>query len=294
MQRRAKRIDYPLIVNAVAQYIDEHYDDEITASDLASFAHISEFHFCRVFQAVTGDTPGEFLQKHRLHQAYKLIKSAESKTVIDIALAVGYQNHSSFARAFKRYFGVSPSDIAHCNIRWPGRGRARNVEMDRGVKLRPTLVSLPEFRCYGVPVVGYSERSYLKSAEPGFDALVRTLVSGKISVEDKVFVGIPLENAALADHQACRFVAAVKTEMKLSGLGLQEWPFSQGTWAVFDHVGPFSTLWQTWGKIYGSWVIETGASLKNIPAFEVYTPPAGAAESERTTRIHIPLDVDCG
>jgi uncharacterized HTH-type transcriptional regulator HI_1052 len=64
--------------------------------------------FCRVFQQQLGLPPAKFLTKIRLQQAAYLLKSTQ-KSVLEIALAVGYQTEAHFSKAFKSAYQRSPS-----------------------------------------------------------------------------------------------------------------------------------------------------------------------------------------
>lgn len=289
MPKHQTRINYHNAINAVAGYIDQNYEQKLALPDLASVANISEFHFGRILHSCTGETPGEFLQRHRLQQAFKKIKAQTNPDILDIALSVGYENHSSFSRAFRKYFGISPKEvpIANSNIREPFHpGMSKKA---RGSGLQPTLVELDKFDVYGITVSGYSRRSFVESAQPAFSKLTTTLSQNKISPDDKKIAGIPLDNTKLTDHDLCRFVAAVKSLDDLTHLGLEKRSFDQGRWAVFDHVGPYTTLWQTWNKAYSQWVVHEGIELRDAPPFEIYEHDQQTPDEKRLTQIHLPI-----
>jgi AraC family transcriptional regulator len=68
----------------------------------------SKFHLHREFHRVTGETPKQYTQRVRLERAAAQL-NASRKSVIDIALAAGFQSHEVFTRAFKKRFNCSPS-----------------------------------------------------------------------------------------------------------------------------------------------------------------------------------------
>ncbi|OOF49216.1 AraC family transcriptional regulator [Rodentibacter genomosp. 1] len=75
---------------------------------LAELASMSRANFIRVFQQQIGMSPGRFLTKVRLDLAAFLLKQSQ-KTVLAIALEVGYQSEAHFSKAFKNTYQVSPS-----------------------------------------------------------------------------------------------------------------------------------------------------------------------------------------
>ena len=76
--------------------------------ELAALSNMSRANFCRVFQQQLGLPPAKFLTKIRLQQAAYLLKSTQ-KSVLEIALAVGYQTEAHFSKAFKSAYQLSPS-----------------------------------------------------------------------------------------------------------------------------------------------------------------------------------------
>jgi AraC family transcriptional regulator len=67
----------------------------------------SPFHFHRLFSKVVGETPKKHVDRLRLERAaYELAVSR--KKVVEIALSVGFKNHETFTRRFKRAFGFTP------------------------------------------------------------------------------------------------------------------------------------------------------------------------------------------
>jgi len=75
--------------------------------DIARVACFSPFHFHRVFKGITGETVIDYVQRTRLERAARALYVNTSTSVVQIALDYGYQNPSSFAKAFKRHFGTS-------------------------------------------------------------------------------------------------------------------------------------------------------------------------------------------
>jgi len=93
---------------------------------LAGLAHISAFHFRRIYRRVTGERLGLTLRRMRLARAaFRLIGSGESVT--RIALDLGYDSPQAFARAFRGFSGLSPRDFQglHAEMSHRGAGVSR-------------------------------------------------------------------------------------------------------------------------------------------------------------------------
>lgn len=95
------------ITNAIA-YIEENLTGDISIHEVADKAHVSSFYFQKIFHVLCGFTVGEYIRNRRLTLAAQELCSTDIK-VIDAALKYGYDSPDSFARAFTKFHGISPS-----------------------------------------------------------------------------------------------------------------------------------------------------------------------------------------
>ncbi|MFJ6195024.1 helix-turn-helix transcriptional regulator [Micromonospora sp. NPDC092111] len=95
-------------VYRVIKSMKESLGEPLTIDDLARTALFSKFHFSRLFQRVTGVSPGKFLSAMRLQEAKQLLVST-SLNVIDISHLVGYNSVGTFSTRFTSSVGVSPT-----------------------------------------------------------------------------------------------------------------------------------------------------------------------------------------
>jgi len=89
--------------------IREHLEEDISLEWLAQRVHRSANYLSVVFKRETGENFNEFLMRERMMVARQLLGSKEHR-IVDVGMRVGYANYRSFNRAFKNYFGQSPSD----------------------------------------------------------------------------------------------------------------------------------------------------------------------------------------
>jgi AraC-like DNA-binding protein len=90
-----------------ALWIDEHADEPLDLETTAKEAGLSAFHFLRLFSAVLGVTPHQYLVRSRLRHAARLLADHD-RAITDVALDVGFGDLSNFVRTFHRAAGVSP------------------------------------------------------------------------------------------------------------------------------------------------------------------------------------------
>lgn len=99
--------DHRLIT--VLEYIAHHYREPITVQTLADLCYMSPNYFIGYFKDKTNHSPYQYIKNYRLEQAFYMLQSEMS--VKQISDAVGYENVSSFSTAFKKKYGVYPSEV---------------------------------------------------------------------------------------------------------------------------------------------------------------------------------------
>ena len=87
--------------------MDAHFDEQLTLESLARVAGLSVHHFARAFRQSTGEPPHQYLLRRRIERATEMLKQPHLP-LSEIALAVGFSDHSHFARHFRRLVGMSP------------------------------------------------------------------------------------------------------------------------------------------------------------------------------------------
>ena len=95
-------------VVALLQYLNAHLTEGLSIDELAGRFYISKYHMMRRFRDETGYTIHSYLMEKRLLLAQQLL--AQGVAPGEAALRCGYQEYSTFSRAYKKQFGRSPSD----------------------------------------------------------------------------------------------------------------------------------------------------------------------------------------
>ncbi len=93
-------------------YIEEHYHEDISLEEAATYLNISAGYFCTVFKKQTGTSFKSFLNSYRVTKAKEILKVEPNMKIKDLTLRVGYNNVNSFIRMFKKSEGVSPGEYA--------------------------------------------------------------------------------------------------------------------------------------------------------------------------------------
>ncbi len=89
------------------RYVEAHSAEECSLDTLASHAGLSRFHFLRLFRAMTGQTPRQFVIATRLRVAGTLLRTTRTP-ITEVSLEAGFGDLAHFTTSFTRTFGVSP------------------------------------------------------------------------------------------------------------------------------------------------------------------------------------------
>jgi AraC family transcriptional regulator len=96
-------------VQGMQSYIEAHLNEPITLYMLANAAGYSPWHAAKIFKALTGKSPFEYIRALRLSRAAVRLRDEDVK-IVDVAFDFVFDSHEGFTRAFSKQFGVTP----HC------------------------------------------------------------------------------------------------------------------------------------------------------------------------------------
>ena len=94
-------------VKQVTQFIETHYKEKISISDLASTVNYNPQYFARHLKKQLGYTPTEFINLYRIERACELLFTTNA-SILEISYEVGFENCSYFIKKFKEIKGFSP------------------------------------------------------------------------------------------------------------------------------------------------------------------------------------------
>ncbi|MGH9901205.1 MAG: helix-turn-helix domain-containing protein, partial [Pyrinomonadaceae bacterium] len=94
-------------IRRAVELMHAHLDRDLPLDELAAAAHLSPFHFARLFKKLTGASPHAYLASLRAARAQTLLGETDL-SVTEIGARVGYKSSSHFAKAFRQAAGLSP------------------------------------------------------------------------------------------------------------------------------------------------------------------------------------------
>jgi AraC family transcriptional regulator len=93
----------------VVDYIEQHLEEEISVERLAEVAHLSTFHFARMFAVNFGVPPHRYVSRRRLENAMSML-AVGKLPLSEIAQRSCFSSQASFNRAFRRATGLTPGE----------------------------------------------------------------------------------------------------------------------------------------------------------------------------------------
>ena len=141
-------------------YIEENLSEALDIEKIARKAALSPFYYQRIFGAVCGMSVGDYIRARRMTLAAQRLTSTEEK-VIEVALAYGYDSPDSFAKAFGRFHGITPSQAREPGTRLRSLAPMRiKLTMDGGNMLEYSITEKAPFTIVGVKRRFNSDTSY--------------------------------------------------------------------------------------------------------------------------------------
>lgn len=286
-------------VTRVLRHLTTQLDSAPDLAALAALAHLSPFHFHRVFRGMVGETPLELLRRLRLERAAYLLQSTEV-AVTQVAFGAGFETHEAFTRAFRTAFGEAPSafrqnprarahltapsglhfdtaDITAVFIPRNTGGQFMDVHIEHLSPLRlATVVHTGPFNQIGAAF----ERLGALAGRAGLFAHPGALMvatydddpEGKAAEELRSRAGISIpEGIAMPE-------------------GLEEQRIAGGDYACHTHMGGYETLGDVWSRFMGEALPSSGHALAEGPALEIYrTDMRTTPKAEWRTDLLVPV-----
>lgn len=265
-------MDWIQRLNEAVDYIENNLDQDVNVEVAAKIATCSTFHFQRMFTYIAGVTIGEYIRRRRMTlAAFELIQG--NQKVIDIATKYGYESPTAFNRAFQAIHGMAPSMAKNQGVSLTVYPRITFTLSIKGDEVMNFRIEKKD----GFRIVGFATKEPMTMEDcfekvPLFwsevmkkggiekicgimDGAQPNGVLGVSTCDDGAFSGYFI---AAATHAPC------PQEM-------EEYMVPEGTWAIFDCIGPMPHAIQNLQqRIITEWLPTSGYEYAAAPDIEVY------------------------
>ena len=298
------------LIRRALTHVETHLDQALDATVLADRAAMSRHHFHRVFQAHVGMGVGEYVIGRRLQRACALLASGK-EPVADIAWAVGYESAQALAKAMRRELGATPTQVRRGHATawtrllqsapWlresPPIQGAPTMQPDRFTELPGSLHALT------ATARGMVGHNLGRAARQAFDELVSAVGRAGLLGEVRSCIALIPDDPQGPDDPNCRYIAGLVFGYELARLsgqcsrpalalsGTLAWmPLAPGRYAVFTHIGPYTTLHERWAEVYSDWLPTSGTALRDVPPLELcLNSPADTPPEKLHTELWLPV-----
>lgn len=97
----------PQLIKKALIYIADHYNRPLTLNEVAEYVHLNPSYFSKLFKSSTGNSFKEHLNAVRIEESKRLLENTDY-SIIDISVAVGFDDQSYFSKVFKKHTGMTP------------------------------------------------------------------------------------------------------------------------------------------------------------------------------------------
>lgn len=235
---------------------------------LAKVAHQSPFHFQRLYRALTGESPGQTLDRLRLLNALHALQQPQA-SVTDAALAAGYGSAQALARRCRQRLQATPRALREdgaLRLHWQ-QALAQPPADENDQAAAPLKVQVRTLQPFEVVLL--RAQGAFADLDAAFGQLFEwAQAEGRVD-ELQYLIGIAIDDHRDVPAQAHRFdcgmgfataLPALPTPFRHQALGI-------GPHAVVHHVGPYEELQAVGDALLRDWWPHSGHALAEAPLY---------------------------
>ncbi|MGR5175435.1 AraC family transcriptional regulator [Vibrio mediterranei] len=258
-------------INDVLFYIHSDISGELSGKALATVGAYSEQHFHRVFKEVVGESLHQYIRRTRLEYAANQLMFDTDSSILQIANKSGFSSVSSFSRAFKSHFSMSPGQWRKHDLQVSHKPYLADPDVAAGYARTaeqpipsPRIVDTTARRVAYIRHVGYN-----RSIQNAWRVLQAWATSEKRPFTSQF--GLHHSNPAWVELDRCRYVACLEidTPVKLRGV-VNQMTIPGGLHAIFRLKGVYGELLPQISRIQEKWLPRSGFKAGSTPAYVHY------------------------
>ncbi len=272
------RREYLKRIHFVLDFIEKNLDADLSLEYLSEKAHYSPYHFHRVFLTVVNERLNEYINRKRIERIASILLVEPTIPLKDLAYKYGFNSDTSFSRAFKKYYGVSPT-----TFKSEGKKLLSKIgiepfssekyicsidNMKQWIKMNTqiTVKELPELKLASISHIGEFDK-----AGTMFERLIAWGHQKKVlDTSDFKAITIYHDNPNVTQTSKLRFSTCVTISESINTDGeIRQITINKGIYAVGQFEIKAEEISKAW-KNMCIWVIENGYEFRDGDYFEMY------------------------
>ncbi len=276
-------------INLVINYISNHLSEKLDLKKLSRISAISPYHFHRIMTAYLGEPLGTYIIRNRIETAAQLLKHT-SMRIDEIAFKIGYDCPTSFAKAFKKHFEMSPSEFrASQNLEDQNKSTSliHKGELPKDFVLKPKIVTRKEKMVIYLRLIGdYRFNDY----NTAWEKIWNFVKEKRLYTFRQESLGLCYDDPTITEVEKCRYECCITINKKISPEGdIGVKTIHGGKYAVFKFRGNIDYVGAVYDAIYNTWFPQSDYELRDVPAFEKYVKFSKKNPARNKTEIFIPI-----
>jgi AraC family transcriptional regulator len=302
--------EYIARIHSVLEHVNAHLADDLSLAALARVSCFSPFHFHRVFSAMVGESPVEFVKRVRLQRAASMLQHNPTTPVTEVGLSCGFSSSAVFSRAFRTQFGTSPTawrvQTGKKNSK-EGKAVGKNrkaISRDsayllhnsplltshvrRRTQMEVTIQHRPRLHVAYVANLGGYRTDLIKSA---WDRVCGWAGPLGLLEPPAEALGISFDDPKVTPANRCRYYACLTIQDNVTpprDIGVLDIPAGQYAVLAFD--GVREEIPRAYDDLYARWLPGSGYQPDDHPCYEVYRiSPEDDPEGRFVMDIYMPV-----
>ncbi|MDH5228967.1 MAG: AraC family transcriptional regulator [Gammaproteobacteria bacterium] len=289
------KILYEQRLEHVLRYIDDHLEHPLNLEHIAQTAYFSPYHFHRLFHALTGETPNALITRLRLERAANQMLYQRKPSITDIALRSGFQTSSSFCNAFKKHFGINPSQWRKQNSKNGQVFINQLVDNQLMMKNETQHLEFPVHQqkrkalhiAYASSRSGYDEQSIAQA----WQKILAWAESQHLLNDKTQYISIAFDNPDITQAHQCRYFAGIVIDdpCLITPAGIAHYYLPAGDYAILQFNEDIALVPTAYQYLYKHWLLQSEFQAIDSPTFE-YLYQLGPDKNRRLrTDICLPI-----
>jgi AraC family transcriptional regulator len=278
-------------INKVQDYIESHLDEPLTIKQVCQITHFSEYHFQRIYGYMTGECLYGFIKRLRLEKAAYMLLSDKERSILDIALEVGFSNQAAYAKAFRAKYGMSSSNYRNSNGIMSKTNSVKNYLYDKNTKINPMSVEIRKENVIKLIYTRYTG-AYKGDGElfsQLFHKLYQWANQRKLITESSRWFVIYHDFGDETEEENLRLSVCMSVDRNVAVNGeVGFFTLHEGQYAMGRFMVESSEFEKAWHYMYSNWLPRSGYKTDDRFSLEHY-PKVKEQNDKRLVEIYIPI-----